>query len=192
MGLVSISLLPPEFRQWTTIRQKQRKWLLGFFIVSFVLLAALATVAINVKLAQRQMESLLGYRQMLDSRLQDMVAYEETVNQLSQLSDIKEKITSGAVAWSDLLVELGRSTPEGVWLTDFRGTAASGGDGNPQGEVVLRGEASDHLLVSRYLKKLRAMKHLSGVRCSFSLGSGTGRVHFEITALVSGLTRDLM
>lgn len=193
MDLVSISLLPPEFRQLSAMRKKHRTLLLSFAAVSLLLLATVGALAINVRLAQSQLESLLAYRQLVESRLQGLAVYEEPYDQLSQLYEIKQEITAGQVDWSELLVELGKYTPQGVWLTDFRGNAAISGENGPsQGEIVLRGKALDHLLVSRYLEQLRSMSFLSDVKCHFAIGGSSQEVQFEVTASVSTSTQDLL
>jgi len=192
MDLVSISLLPPEFRHLEAVHRKQRKWLLLLAVVVLLLLAALAAVTVNVQLAERQQESLLAYRELLDGRLQGLVEYEEVFDRLSRLNKVKQEITAATVAWPEVLVELGRATPEGVWLTDFRGiTRYTGDEGAFQTEIVLRGEALDHLSVGRYLDQLRRLSMLSDVKCHFSLGDNSGPVQFEVTALVGGPGQDL-
>lgn len=190
MDLVSISLLPPEFKQLSAVREKQRKLLLGFAVISLLLLAAVGTLAINVRLAQGQLETLSAYRQLVESQLQGLVVYEEPYAQLSELYRVKEEIMAGQVDWPELLVELGKQTPEGVWLTDFRGQVGKTGENGSPGQLVLRGKALDHLLVSRYLEKLRSMPFLAEVQCRFSLGANESEAQFEIQAAVSTVPRD--
>ena len=186
MELVSISLLPPEFRQIAVVRQKQRRLLVSFAFITLLLLAIVGALAINLKIANIQLESTLAYRKMLEGQLQALAVYEEPFERLTHLSDIKQEITAGQMDWSGTLVELGRHVPEGVWLTDFRGTVvAAGNDGPPKGEIVLRGEATDHLLVSQFLERLRNLTLLSNVKCHFSIAGSSQLAQFEITASVS-------
>ncbi|HHW06221.1 MAG TPA: PilN domain-containing protein [Clostridia bacterium] len=172
------------------MREKQRKLLLGFAVISLLLLAAVGTLAINVRLAQGQLETLSAYRQLVESQLQGLVVYEEPYAQLSELYRVKEEIMAGQVDWPELLVELGQQTPEGVWLTDFRGQVGKTGENGSPGQLVLRGKALDHLLVSRYLEKLRSMPFLAEVQCRFSLGANESEAQFEIQAAVSTVPRD--
>lgn len=163
--------------------------MVSFAFITLLLLAAVGFLAVNIKLAKSQLDSTLAYRQILEGRLQALAVYEEPFEKLSHLHNIKQEITAGQMDWSETLVELGKHVPEGVWLTDFRGTVDTG---SSKGEIVLRGEALDHLLVSHFLEKLRDLTLLSNIKCHFSVSGSSQLTQFEITASVSNLNRDIL
>lgn len=176
--MVSISLLPKEFRQLDALRKKQAHLLILFGTVSLSLLLIMGIVSINGRTARHQLDNTLAYKQLLEQQLHSLAPFEEPYERLVTLNEIMKQIESEQVGWIRLLHQIGVQTPQGVWLTDFHGSPS---DSGKVIEIVLKGRALDHLQVAQFLKQLENTPSLSDVKCLYSTGQ-PDQTQFEITA----------
>lgn len=183
MFLVSISLLPQEYRQQIKLQRRQRVILLTGVTAIFLLAILWGIVFISERGAGQQLESLVAYRRLIERQINNMAGYEELYTQVMDIYQVTDRIRGDRVDYPGLLLELSSVIPHGVSLTDIKLSASHRENNQNTGELSLSGVANNYALVAQLVEELRNTSGLTNARHLYAGGSlQESVIYFEITA----------
>lgn len=182
--MISISLLPREYRQQAKLRQMLTIILLVGGLVILVLLFSLRLLWVTVDRSQKQLDEILLQQQTLEEQMEPLFRYQRLYQQVVNQNEIILEVTGELVEWSTLLHTLAEKVPVGVWLTGFSlaGEDDTEDSNNQVGHKLnLSGKAWDHLLIGRFVEELKSMPDFSRVVWDFSRVNGNSHIQFSIS-----------
>jgi len=181
--LISISLLPREYRLRTAFKRWQRILLLSGAVILVAFLLIYGFLLLNNSILQNQLEGSLAYRQTLNEQIKLLAPYENIYGQVEKKSGILVAAKEGEMNWFEFLAEFGRLTPQEITLTDLN---ANSSQKDRVGEVRIRGRANNKNTVAGYLTGLEQLPGVSDLRCRYlSTDSVNMETQFEINLVFS-------
>jgi len=181
--LKNISLLPAELRNYQRSAKKINRYsvVMAFFILGFVLIYAVLSLAANVP--QQGLNNVRQQRKSVQQKINELQAYEEMLNTSENARILVSEAMGKNPEWDTLFVGIFNSIPQGAWLSDFTSTFSEA-----TGELSIRGWAESHATVADWLAVLKTLEGLGSVQCQFIEKNGTdsgNEVQFEIKAVLN-------
>jgi Tfp pilus assembly protein PilN len=166
-----VNLLPPETRE----RQVARRQTTLVAVAGAAVIVLIALFYALQVFAQSDVEDQLQQQQQQNAALQQQAAelqkFEDLRTQLQARRSLVAQTLGGEILWSEVLQDLSRVIPPGMWLTSLSATvsgaqmaetgaspapAPTGGPANPEliGSLTFQGNSLDTQTLSEWLTRL--------------------------------------
>ncbi|WP_028309455.1 PilN domain-containing protein [Desulfitibacter alkalitolerans] len=162
----NVSLLPPEIKLYRQSRQKMKFYsfilIIGFMVL---LLIYFSLIFANIQ-ARSELTVLRNEKIILENEISILKKYEQMQEQVIYLNRTFEKIMERVPDWEGVLLDIGFSIPDGVWLTDITATHSTTSE-SIGGDLLIRGTGVNNLLVAAWLEEIRVMSFVNNANINF-------------------------
>lgn len=175
-----INLLPPEIKTRRQILRRRNHYLFAGAVVVAALAVVYSLLFFATRDARSELLALEADRSQVGSQMQDLKDYQKLQESLETKGKKIQQAMGAVPDWGKIMVGVNLAVPPGVITTDISLTYTK-----DKGEMVLRGWANDHSVVTECMAVLGRIQEIEDVRCQFSSkGSYEGRqmIQFEIKA----------
>ena len=159
----NISLLPPEIKEQKKLRRKQQFYLVinAIFLIFFLFIygSLLIMTAQERSLAAR----LEQQRQQLEDQAAGLEQYARMEAQAQEAEEILSRALGDVPDWRHILIDMSRSKPYDVWLSDLSADYQEEG-----GQITMQGWALRHGALASWLGKVEDLEGLTNIRLQYS------------------------
>ncbi len=144
--MIRVNLLPTKEKEQEA-SQRQELSLLGMTLIFVLLVFAAVRIGQGRTLAgvEQEISTLQKSLEVLDEKVKDVSNLEQKRKELDSKLKVIIELSNKRVGPAGVLRDLGKSTPDRAWLTDFT---------ELKGAATLVGEAVDNQTIAEFLREL--------------------------------------
>lgn len=182
--MLSINLLPENYRRYSNLKRKRKLLLLSFGFMFILLFTSLGFIWLNNTILQSQLESVHAYQKNIEKQIEALAPFEEIYINVENAIKIANETGVDQMDWGGILTRFGSSLPQGIVITELN---ANNPKGTKAGEFRIRGRAGNQMQVSAFLEDLEQITLFSNLQCRFIRldGEEGSETQFEITMDIS-------